>query len=335
MIRLLEPKKGENMRPFLALLASALATVPAFGQDAYPSRPITMIVPFPPGGVADLTGRPTALTMEKYLKQRIVVENKAGAGGAVGMAAAANSKPDGYTILMALSSISIIPPAERLFDRKPPYEMSQLVPIALISADPTVLVVRSDSPWKSVKDFVEDAKRRPARINYSSSGIYGTLHMAMEIFANAADIKLWHVPYSGGGPAVTSLLGGQVEALASGPSAVIGQIKGGKLRALASWGDKRLASLPDVPTFKELGYNAEFYIWSGLFAPAGTPATIVQTLRSAARRAVEDPDFRNAMAKIETPISYLDAPEFQKFWDQDAKTLAEAVKRVGRVEDKK
>jgi tripartite-type tricarboxylate transporter receptor subunit TctC len=236
---------------------------------------------------------------------------------------------------MALSSISIIPPAERLFDRKPPYEMSQLVPIALISADPTVLVVRSDSPWKSVKDFVEDAKRRPARINYSSSGIYGTLHMAMEIFANAADIKLWHVPYSGGGPAVTSLLGGQVEALASGPSAVIGQIKGGKLRALASWGDKRLASLPDVPTFKELGYNAEFYIWSGLFAPAGTPATIVQTLRSAARRAVEDPDFRNAMAKIETPISYLDAPEFQKFWDQDAKTLAEAVKRVGRVEDKK
>jgi tripartite-type tricarboxylate transporter receptor subunit TctC len=335
MIRLLEPKKGENMRPFLALLASALATVPAFGQDAYPSRPITMIVPFPPGGVADLTGRPTALTMEKYLKQRIVVENKAGAGGAVGMAAAANSKPDGYTILMALSSISIIPPAERLFDRKPPYEMSQLVPIALISADPTVLVVRSDSPWKSVKDFVEDAKRRPARINYSSSGIYGTLHMAMEIFANAADIKLWHVPYSGGGPAVTSLLGGQVEALASGPSAVIGQIKGGKLRALASWGDKRLASLPDVPTFKELGYNAEFYIWSGLFAPAGTPATIVQTLRSAARRAVEDPDFRNAMAKIETPISYLDAPEFQKFWDKDAKILAEAVKRVGRVEDKK
>jgi tripartite-type tricarboxylate transporter receptor subunit TctC len=323
------------MRSFLALLAWALVAAPAFGQDAYPTRPITMIVPFPPGGVADLTGRPTALTMEKYLKQRIIVENKAGAGGAVGMAAAANSKPDGYTILMALSSISIIPPADRLFDRKPPYEMSQLVPVALISADPTVLVVRSDSPWKSVKDFVEDAKKRPGKINYSSSGIYGTLHMAMEIFANSAGIKLFHVPYQGGGPAVTALLGGQVEALASGPSAVIGQIKGGKLRALASWGDKRLASLPEVPTFKELGYNAEFYIWSGLFAPAGTPATIVQTLRSAARRAVEDPDFRNAMAKIETPISYLDAPEFQKFWDQDAKTLAEAVKRVGRVEDKK
>jgi tripartite-type tricarboxylate transporter receptor subunit TctC len=294
-----------------------------------------MIVPFPPGGVADLTGRPTALTMEKYLKQRIVIENKAGAGGAVGMAAVAKAKPDGYTIMMALSSISIIPPAERLFDREPPYEMKQLIPIALISADPTVLVVRSDSPWKSVKDFVEDANKRPGKINYSSSGIYGTLHMAMEIFANSAGIKLFHIPYQGGGPAVTALLGGQVEALASGPSAVIGQIKGGKLRALASWGDKRLASLPEAPTFKELGYNAEFYIWSGLFAPAGTPATIVQTLRSAARQAVEDPDFKTAMAKIETPVYYLDAPDFQKFWDKDATILAEAVKRVGRVEDKK
>lgn len=323
------------MRPFLALLASALVAAPAFGQDAYPSRPITMIVPFPPGGVADLTGRPTAFAMEKFLKQRIIIENKAGAGGAVGMAAVAKAKPDGYTIMMALSSISIIPPAERLFDRKPPYEMNQLAPIALISADPTVLVVRADAPWKTVKDLIEDARNRPAKINYSSSGIYGTLHMAMEIFANAAGIKLWHVPYSGGGPAVTALLGGQVEALASGPSAVIGQIKGGKLRALASWGDKRLASLPDVPTFKELGYNAEFYIWSGLFAPAGTPATILETLRNAARQAVGDPDFKNAMAKIETPISYLDAPEFQKFWDKDATILADAVKRVGRVEDKK
>ncbi len=319
----------------IAAMALALLAGPALAQDAYPSRPITMIVPFPPGGVADLTGRPTAFAMEKFLKQRIIIENKAGAGGAIGMAATANSKPDGYTIMMALSSISIIPPAERLFDRKPAYEMGQLAPIALISADPTVLVVRSDSPWKTVKDFVDDAKKRPGKINYSSSGIYGTLHMAMEIFASAADIKVFHVPYQGGGPAVTALLGGQVEALASGPSAVIGQIKAGKLRPLATWGDKRLASLPDVPTFKELGYNAEFYIWSGLFAPAGTPAPVLQTLRNAARQAVDDPDFKNAMAKIETPVYYLDAPEFQKFWDKDAKALADAVKRVGKVEEKK
>ena len=192
------------MRQWLLLLTSVLLAAPALAQDTYPSRPITMVVPFPPGGVADLTGRPTAFAMEKALKQRIIIENKAGAGGAIGMAAVANARPDGYTIMMALSSISIIPPAERLFDRKPTYEMSQLAPIALISADPTVLVVRGDSPWRTVKDFIEDAKNRPAKINYSSSGIYGTLHMAMEIFASAAGIKLWHVPYQGGGPAVTA-----------------------------------------------------------------------------------------------------------------------------------
>ena len=323
------------MKRYACMLLLALAAGSALAQDAYPSRHITMIVPFPPGGVADLTGRPTAFAMEKVLKQRVIVENKAGAGGAIGMAYLANAKPDGYSIMMALSSISIIPEAEKLFDRKPTYQMNQFTPIALISADPTVLVVRSDSPWKSVKDLVEDAKKRPAKITFSSSGIYGTLHMAMEMFAQAADVKLWHVPYTGGGPAMNALVGGHVDALASGPAAVIGQIRGGKLRALATWGDKRLAALPDVPTLKELGYDAEFYIWSGLFAPAGTPAPVVAALRNAAKLAVEDPEFKAVMAKIETPIHYLDAPEFQKFWDKDAAMLAAAVKRVGKIEEKK
>jgi tripartite-type tricarboxylate transporter receptor subunit TctC len=317
------------------MLLLVLLAGPALAEDAYPNRHITMVVPFPPGGVADLTGRPTAFAMEKTLKQRVIIENKAGAGGAIGMAYVANAKPDGYTILMALSSISIIPEAEKLFERKSPYQMNQLMPVALISADPTVLVVRADSPWKSVKDLVEDAKKRPAKISFSSSGIYGTLHMAMEMFAQAANISLWHVPYTGGGPAMNALVGGHVDALASGPAAVIGQIKGGKLRALATWGEKRLASLPEVPTLKELGYDAEFYIWSGVFAPAGTPAPVLATLRKAVKQAVEDAEFKAIMAKIETPIHYLDAPEFQKFWDKDAAMLAAAVKRVGKVESKK
>jgi len=327
--------EDDDMKRILCALVFTVLAGTALAQEAYPSRHITMVVPFPPGGVADLTGRPTAFAMEKALKQRIVIENKAGAGGAIGMAYVANAKPDGYTVMMALSSISIIPEAEKLFERKSPYQMNQFAPIALISADPTVLVVRTDSPWKTVKDLVEDAKKRPGKISFSSSGIYGTLHMAMEMFAQAADIKLWHVPYTGGGPAMNALVGGHVDALASGPSAVIGQIKGGKLRPLATWGDKRLAALPDVPTFKELGYDVEFYIWSGLFAPAGTPAPVMAALRSAAKQAVEDPEFKAIMAKIETPINYLDAPEFQKFWDKDASMLAAAVKRVGKVEDKK
>ena len=307
----------------------------AHAQEPYPNKPITMIVPFPPGGVADLTGRPTAAAMEKALKQKIVIENKAGAGGGIGMAQVAKSKPDGYTIMMALSSVSVIPEADKILGRAPMYTLDQLSPIALVSADPTILVVRAESPWKTVKEFVDDAKKRPGAISYSSSGIYGTLHVAMAMLGDAAGVSLHHVPFSGAGPAITALLGGHVDALATGPGTVIQHIKAGKLRALAGWGDKRLDALPDLPTLKELGYNAEFYIWSGLFAPAGTPAPVLATLRQAAQEAVKDAQFKSAMATIETPIYYLDAPEFQKFWDNDAKRLAAVVKKIGKVEEKK
>jgi len=134
---------------------------------------------------------------------------------------------------------------------------------------------------------------------------------------------------------VTALLGGQVEALASGPAAAIGQIRGGKMRALAAWSDKRIPMMPDLPTFKELGYEAEFYIWAGVFAPAATPQPILTRLREAVRAAVNDPDFKSAMGKVATPISYLDASEFQKFWDHDAKRLAVALEKIGKVEEKK
>ena len=169
-------------------------TAESFGQESYPNRPITIVAPFPPGGVADLTARPVAAAMEKVLKNPVVVVNKTGAAGAVGMSYVANSKPDGYTLLMALSSISIIPEADKLFDRKPAYTMDQLIPIGLISADPTIFVVNADRPWKNVKEFVEDAKKRPGEISYSSSGVYGTLHMAMEMFSHAAGINLKHMP---------------------------------------------------------------------------------------------------------------------------------------------
>jgi len=321
-------------RAFAFLLLLACGAL-ACAQDSYPSKPITMIVPFPPGGVADITGRPLAAIMEKTLKQPVVVVNRTGAGGALGMSQVAKSAPDGYTILMGLSSISIFPVSDRISGRQPAYEMKDFAPIALVSSDPTVLVVRAESTYRTLKDFVDAAKANPGKINYSSSGVYGTLHVAMEIFANAAGIKLFHVPYQGGGPAVTALLGGQVEALASGPAAAIGQIKGGKMRALAAWSDKRLALMPELPTFKELGYDAEFYIWAGVFAPAATPQPILARLREAVRATVADPDFKAAMDKVATPISYLDAPEFQKFWDNDAKRLAIALEKIGKVEEKR
>jgi tripartite-type tricarboxylate transporter receptor subunit TctC len=289
-------------------------------------------VPFPPGGVADITGRPVAEAMSRYLKQPVVIENKAGAGGGVGMQYVARAKPDGYTILMALSSISIIPEADKVLGRDPMYHLNQLVPIARFTADPTVLAVRADSPYKSVADLVAAAKKAPGTIPYGSSGNYGTMHVPMEMFNGAAGVKMLHVPFTGAGPAVVALLGGQVEALSTGPSSVMGHIKGGKVRVLATWGEARHPALPDVPTLKELVYDAQFSQWTGLFVPAGTPEPIVAKLREAAKFAVDDPSFQQALAKVETPIQYLDQPRFRPFWDADAHKLADVVKKIGKVE---
>src|SRR6266576_7353717 len=321
-----------SYRRYSLLLALLFMAAKVSAQAKYPERPITVVAPFPPGGVADLTARPVAAALEKVLKNPVVVVNKTGAAGAVGMSFVANSKPDGYNLLMALSSISIIPEADKLFDRKPAYTMDQLIPIALISADPTIFVVNASRPWKSMKEFVDDAKKRPGEISYSSSGVYGTLHMAMEMLSHAADINLKHVPYSGAGPALTAILGGHVDTLASGPAVVIPHIKAGKLRPLAGWGAKRVASLPEVATFTELGYDIEFYIWTMLLAPRGTSPTVMKTIRESVKQAVISGEFKTAMEKLETPIAYLDAPEFQKFWEKDAKMLTDAIKRVGKVE---
>jgi tripartite-type tricarboxylate transporter receptor subunit TctC len=318
-----------------ALVVSSLAmlaALPAHSQDVYPSKPIALVVPFPPGGVADIVARPAADAMSRVLNVPIVIENKSGAGGGIGMGYVAKSKPDGYTLLLALSSISILPEADRITGRAPMFQLDQLVPIARLTADPTVLAVRADSPWKTLQDFVADARKRPRGITYGSSGNYGTMHVPMEMFASSAGVKLLHVPYTGAGPAVIGLLGGNIDAVASGPSTVIQHVKAGKLRVLASWGDKRLASLPDVPTLTESGYEAVFFQWSGLFAPAGTPEPVIVRLREAVRAAAVDPRFVAALATVETPIQYMDAPELQRFWDADAKKLGDVVRRVGKLE---
>ncbi len=308
----------------------------AFAQEPFPSRPITLVAPFPPGGVADLTARPVAAALERTLKNPVGVVNKTGAAGAVGMQFVATSKPDGYTLLLALSSISIIPEADKLFGRPPAFTVDQFAPIALISADPTILVVRTESSWKTAKEFIEDASKRPGQISYSSSGIYGTLHMAMELLSHASGIKLRHVPHAGAAPALTALLGGHVDALASGPAVVLPHIKSGKLRPLAGWGESRVAALPEVPTFKELGYpGAEFYIWAGVFAPKGTPEPVLSRLREGLRAAVADPEFKSAMDKIETPIAFKQGEEFARFFAADAKRLADGVRAVGKIEEKK
>lgn len=321
------------LRPRLLIAAVlALAAGAAAAQAAWPDKPITMIVPFPPGGVADTVARPVAEALGKELKQTVVIENRAGAGGATGIGAAARAPADGYTLLLSLSSISILPEADKLLARKPQFTLDQFRPIARFTADPTVLVVRAEAPWKTLDEFVRDLKAQPGRYNYGSSGNYGTMHVPMEMLKASAGFRMTHIPYTGAGPAVLALLGGQVDALATGPSTIAQQVRAGRLRALAHWGDKPLVSLPEVPSLKQAGYPTTFAQWSALFVPAGTPEPVIARLRDAAKKVAADPQVVATIGRAGSPIEYLDAPDFQRYWDADAALMTDAVKKIGKVE---
>ncbi|CAB3847424.1 hypothetical protein LMG26684_01902 [Achromobacter mucicolens] len=313
----------------LCLSATATMTVQAAG---YPERPVTLVVPFPPGGVADTIARPIAQALGDKLGQPIVIENKGGAGGAIGIGQAGRAKPDGYTLLMSLSSISILPAADRLLERKPAYQLDQFVPIARITADPTVLVVRADAPYKTLDEFLEAARKQGGKLSYGSSGIYGTMHVPMEMLQSAAGIKMMHVPFTGAGPAVQALVGGQVDALATGPSSVMQLIQAGRVRPLAHWGDGKLESLPQVPSLKSKGFDASFVQWSGIFALAGTPPAVIAKLRDAVKQIADDPAVQARIAGTGSPVQYLDAPAFDDYWKKDSASLEVAVKRIGKVE---
>jgi tripartite-type tricarboxylate transporter receptor subunit TctC len=202
-----------------------------------------------------------------------------------------------------------------------------------VLADPTLLAVPASAPWRTLQDLVEDAKKRPNMIPYGSSGSYGTLHISMEMFANAAGIKLLHVPYRGAGPAVTGLLSGQIQALASAPGVVKPHVEAGAMRVLANWGAARVASFPDLPTFKEQGFpDVEFYIWAGLFGPRGLPDPIMTSLRAAMRQAMQDPEVTRTFENAGSPPAYQDAPDFSRFVESDSARLIASVQKIGKVE---
>jgi tripartite-type tricarboxylate transporter receptor subunit TctC len=313
----------------LGILACAVFSASAAD---FPDHTVTMIVPFPPGGVADTVARPVAEAMGRDLGQPVIIENKAGAGGGIGMGQAAKAKADGYTILLSLSSYTVLPEADRILGRAPLYQLDQLKPIARFTADPTVFVVRADAPWKTWAEFAAAARANPGKYTYGSSGNYGTMHVPMEMLLASAGLRMTHVPYTGAGPAIVGLLGGSIDAVATGPATIVQQVNAGKLRALAQWGNVRLAALPDVPTFHELGTNVDYAQWSGLFVPAATPEPVVKRLRDAARAAANDERVKQVMITAGSPIQYLDTPEFQRYVDADAGKMADVVKRIGKVE---
>jgi len=312
--------------------AAALATGSSFAQGAYPTRPVTLINPFPPGGAVDVVGRPFAAAIEPLLKQPAVIETKAGAAGAVGAQHAAAAKPDGYTLLMHIVSLSGFAEVDKLFGRQPKFTRADFIPIARFTEGPMVLVVNDQQPYKNLKELVEDAKKNPNKLIFSSSGLYGALHLPTALFMKAAGIQMKHLPTAGGGPALTALLGNNAQLLVSSIAAANAQVKAGKLRALACFSSKRAAAMPDVPTLKELGYDVDFSLWVGLFAPKGTPEPVITRLRQDAAKAVKAEQFAKAIANIGDVVAYLDQPDFAKFWDADAKQVEAAVQAIGKVQ---
>jgi tripartite-type tricarboxylate transporter receptor subunit TctC len=314
-----------------AVTAAALAAAPVFAQEVYPSRPITLINPFPPGGAADLVGRPFAALLEPLVRQPVIVETKAGAAGQVGAQFAAAAKPDGYTLLIHIVSISGFAEVDKLFGRQPKFTRADFVPIARFTEGPMVIIVNDQQPYKTLNDLVDDTKKRPNEIVFSSSGLYGALHLPTAMLMRAAGMQMKHLPTNGGGPALTALLGNNAQVMVSAVAPASAQLKAGKVRALACFSAKRAAALAEVPTLKELGYDVEFSLWVGLFAPKATPDAVIRKLREETGKAVATEQFVDAIANVGDVVAYLDEPEFAKFWDLDAKRVEDAVHAIGRL----
>ncbi len=321
-----------DRRDFLiAAAAAALAVEPAFAQESYPSHAITIINAFPPGGANDIVTRPLATAMEPILKQPVVVESKPGAAGQVGAQVVASAKPDGYTLLTHNNGLSGYAEVDKLFGRPVKTSRGDFIPLARIIADPIVLLVNEQQPYKELKEFIDNARAHPGALVFSSGGLYGASHLPLAYLEKATGpLHLRHLPTAGGGPAIMAILGNNAQVTTQSVSAALPHIKAGKLRPLAAFGATRSKQLPDVPTLKELGYDVEYYLWVGLFAPKATDQAIVATLRSAIGKAVQSDQFKTGLDNAGQELDYLDGPDFQKFWDIDGKRTDEAVISIGR-----
>lgn len=322
------------MKRLLSAVALGVIAAGVNAQEAYPSRAISIIVPNPPGGMNQITAQPLSAIMEKFTKQPAPVINKPGGTGAVGAAYVATQKPDGYNILVTTPNLYLVVEKNKAQNIESPYKLEQIQPLALTSADPLFLVVQIETPYKSIKDLIADAKAKDGQLTYSTSGPYGVTHVPLAMFTHATGLRMRHLPTTGGGPAITQLLGGHSQVSGGGIAVVAPHIKGGKLRALASWGAKRHPNWADIPTFKEIGYDLEAYLWVGLFTTAGVPEPTLKAIRELIRRAINDPTYQQAMQKANVDIDYRDTPEFVQFFREDHKRLGAAVPRIAAEEKK-
>jgi tripartite-type tricarboxylate transporter receptor subunit TctC len=314
------------------LILMALAGSPAPAQDKFPSKPVTILLGYPPGGSTDTTARALAPVLERILGQPVVIQNRPGAAALIGTMQVANATPDGYTVTVATTQLSLLPAVDQVFGRPPSFTREQFAPIALVSADPSMLFVNASQPWQTFQELIDDAKKRPGQIVYASGGLYGTTHLAIEIVLKATGTRMRHLPTAGGGPALTAVLGNHAGLLAAHPAVGGPQARAGTLRPIGTMGTKRVAAFPDIPTLKELGYDAQYYQWNGLFTQAKVPEPIVTIWRAAVAKAVKDPDFIKAMEKVGSGIDYLDRDEFRPWWDADSRKTEDTVRAIGKVQ---
>ena len=314
------------------LLAVILITAPigGYAQD-YPSRAINITVPNPPGGMNQIHAQPLSAVLEKLTGQPAPIVNRSGGTAAIGTAYIANQPPDGYNLLVTTPNLYLVIEKDKLYGIKSPYSLDRIALLALMSASPLIMVVHPSLPVKNVKELNALAKSKPNEIVYASSGPYGIVHVPLAMYVDAAGVKIRHLPTTGGGPAIIQTLGGHAQVTAGGPASVYPHVSAGKLRAIASWGNKPHPALPNVPTFKSMGYDIEAYLWVGLFTTAGMPEPTFNKMRELIRKAANDPGFKQALEKVRVVPDYRDAPEFRKFFDADYRRMAGVIKKIGKL----
>jgi tripartite-type tricarboxylate transporter receptor subunit TctC len=312
----------------LLCLLAALAALPSAAlAQAYPSRPVTIIVPYAAGGSLDAVTRILAKSMTARLGQTVLVENRAGAGSNIGAAYVAKSPPDGYTLFLAspATAINVSLYSQLSYDPE-----KDLAPVSLVTAVPSVLIVPASSPYKSVAELVAFARANPGKLNYSSGGAGSSEHLGSEMFKFYCGVDVTHIPYKGGAPAMTDLMAGQVSMMFSNRIGALPHIRSGKLRALGVADAVRSPQLPDVPTFGEAGYpDLKVLVWSGIMAPAGTPAAVVNRLHAVITEAMQAPDMRAQMDEMGVTIASGGPKEFGEFLRREIALWRPIVKQSG------
>ncbi|MEW5912266.1 MAG: tripartite tricarboxylate transporter substrate binding protein [Thermodesulfobacteriota bacterium] len=297
----------------LALLACPLAMAADF-----PAKEVQIIVPWSAGGATDLIFRALANSTEKYLKKPVVVVNRPGGGGAVGYTEGSKARPDGYTLTAAVTPLTILP-----HNVKTAFTYQNFAPIINVVSDPSMFLVQAKSPWKDLKEFLAYAKQNPNMITVGNSGAGGGVHLVALAFQNAAGVKFNHIPFAGGGPSVTALLGGHINAVVVSPPEGVPHVKAGKLRIIALFAAKRLPLFPDVPTVTEQGVPFVMGMWRGLVAPKGTPPAVIQKLHGAFKKGMEDAAFKKNAKGMGINLDYMNGAAFGKLIaDSDAKFSA-------------